>query len=258
MIRTFVALLALLTILPLRASAQDRGRIRRIDEGPRAVVEADFEVARDHLARATFPARVEIPLSEHFRDSVITGDGAVALVQLGGQPTLVTPYSWIAGASSLQIEIDGVWLDARPQHASLWHDLAALVIDVPLPEDRVPLELSTEFPLDPLLFVATPAGTADAEVAATAFGIPPGDTEAWYIRALTPLRNGFAIIDRDGRLVAITSIAARDRHDGTYALSFDRIGAWQEAWDSIDRGEEWDFRVIEETVNPTTGVDALR
>lgn len=254
----FALSLAAALLCAASAQAQQRGRTLRTHEGPQSVDEADLVTARERLAASTLRGRVEIPLSGTADRQVIEGEGAVVLVQIDGQPVLITPFAWVAGASLLQIEIDGAWVDARVIHGSNWYDLAAVEIDATLPDTLVALELATEFPLDPLLFVATPAGSADAEIAVTGFGITPGGSESWYVRALTPLRNGFAIIDRNGRLIAITSIAARDRHDGTYALSFERIRLWLAAWDSIDRGEPWDYRVIEEATRPTTGIDALR
>jgi hypothetical protein len=257
--RPIALIFAVLSLVaPALAAAQRLPRPLRTGEGPTAVVDEDRAAAGARLANATITARVEIPVSRGGHVPTIAGDGAVTLVEIDGVATLITPFAWVAGASSIELLLGDQWVPATTLHGSTWYDLTALVVEVPLPENLVPLVLADSFAVDPVVFVATPAGAPDAEVAVTAFGLPPGDTEAWYVRALTPLRNGFALVDREYRLLAITSIAARDSHGGTYALSYDRIRTWADAWPSIDRGESWDTQVIDQIVTPVTGSDALR
>ncbi|MCA9300699.1 MAG: hypothetical protein KDA28_16635 [Phycisphaerales bacterium] len=257
-----LSIVALIATAGLASSATAQQRISPSDL-PRALEADELDGIAEQLATSVAPVRTVQQLPRTYHPNELVGDGVAVYVAFDdGSTGLVTAWTHLAQATTVEVWVDAEWHDARVVHGGPIFDLAVLEIDAPL-TSLTPIPIASDLPADPvLLSIAPVTEESRGEVVLAAFGSPPEDEFAYYVRSVLDLRNGYPVVDRDLELVAIHSFTGTDvrRNPGTFAIPARAIREWVDYWPQLDPDDPLGLtpRVSVERVAPTTGVDVLR
>jgi hypothetical protein len=256
-----VALLGLLGALgPREARAQDRVTIEDYQRLNPIVTQPLLEDLGAVIAAATFEVRVRVDLGPMFRPRYFDGDGVATLVQVPGSeaPLLITPWTWLSQAESIEVRIGDQWRVATARHATAFFDLVELDVG---PIDATPLELFDGTLIAGTVFLASPLVAGETPIAAPGSlgGRAPAELQH-YRTSSFPGRHGFAMVDATGALVGITAIADPTRREGTLVLDAATIREWVVAWPRIHDSSAFglEVEILPDTMPLTTGREALR
>jgi hypothetical protein len=215
------------------------------------VLAEDLDRLQQRVAPCVHRVRATTDLGPGYHPRRLEGDGVATWIALPDGPALVTAFTWLATAETVEVETrDGTWHPAVVLYGTPLYDLAALRVDAPPACD--PLPIPEELPLDASVF-----SCADAICSAfliNAIGAPVPEDWSYYIRTSLPQRNGPIVVDRVGNVIAIASVFA-PQGAGTFAIPMRWLTAWQQEWPqlvpSVNGG--WSPRVRVESFDLTTG-----
>lgn len=254
--RTASATSALLALFVL-SSSPVRAQEQRL---PTIVTAERMQALGEALEGVIVPLRSFTDLGPGYRPRHVEGDGAATFVRFpDGTTGWITSFSHCVRAQRIELFVDGEWVEASTSHGTVIFDLVRL--DLPHgsspPEDRA-LPIAMQWPSDGNVYSASGIGEGETLQPLTfGLGAPPAGDYGFYVRSLAILRNGYPIVSLDGELLAVTSMAAPDRHGGVFSIPLEMIGAWIVEWPRLDGTGGWRPEIIEETMELQTGREAL-
>lgn len=238
-------------------------------ELPRALTERDLEALTARVTGRIVPMRATQDLGPGYRPRIQQGDGYAVWILMPDDPEdddspqtpiLVTTWSWLANAQSVEIQQGDRWVPASIELGGPTFDLARVQADVP--PLAPPLSLATAWPMDGLLFGFQPPqqGALDprGSVISGAQGPSPEGDFAYYVRSLVQQRNGLPVFNRQGEVLAIASFFAPDGR-GSFAIGTQHLTEWWSMRDRLDATVVGGVRPIvrTESLELSTGTDAL-
>ncbi len=239
------------------AQSQEPTGLEVLTALPGTVDIEQIQALADRVRPAVFEVRSTTDLGPTWHPRYLHGDGAAVLLDLGDDaPVLVTAFAHVAQCTSVEVRIDDLWVPAEVHRGTPMFDLAVLRVDSPPNPERA-LVLATTFPLLGNVY-APNVGEAQPPMLVGALGSRPEEPFSYYVRSLFTLRNGFPVVDLEGNVVAIDSIAAIDG-GGVFAIPFEHVRLWRQEWDQLDTSSPigWEPRVRVEPIELETGAGVL-
>jgi hypothetical protein len=215
--------------------AENPGALKT-SELPRAWTSEEADALAADLVTRCFPVRVVEPLPRGSRPKELIIDGVAVWMQLpdGTAGRLITPFSLVARARTIEVWVGGGWRPVSAAHGTLLYDLAELTSEAALPIEATPAVVATVPPSDPVFYSVAPiAPSATPGSVAVVMGDPQPEELRYYGRASTSLMRGYPLIDRQGRIQGMLSTASPDGH-GVLLIGSDRIAEWHEVWDRLE------------------------
>lgn len=256
----FAILVATMAAHPSAAKAQNRVTIEDYQRLNPIVTQPLLEELGALVSAASFEVRVRVDLGPMFRPRYFDGDGVATLVQVPGSdaPLLITPWTWLSQAESIEVRIGDQWRAATMRHATAFFDLVELDVG---PIDATPLPLFDGTLIAGTVFLASPAEFGVDPIAAPGSlgGRAPAELQH-YRTSSFPGRHGFALVDATGALVGVTAIGDPTRREGTLVLDAATIREWVVAWPRINNSSAFglEVEILRETTPLTTGREALQ
>jgi hypothetical protein len=234
-------------------------------ELPTPLRAGDIELLQEQLQGAILLGVITEQLDPRMRPSSVEAPVSILVVDLG-QPhgtVLVLPNSIAARASDIRVLVNGEWLPATVRASTPLYDLALLDVPGAVFSNALTIAPANVFPSILLVGAATPVvesapeRTGQVVLAPAGFGDRIRGDLGQYRRSIGNAALGGAIIDEDGRLIAIQSLPVPDRHGGMLSLP----AMWLTEW--LDAGVAnnplgWSPQTTVEEVEPQVGTPALR
>lgn len=246
-------------ILAVAAAVPAEAQTRNAIPHMRPVHQGEMEELAATAAPALFRVRANVPLESGFLAAPIESDGIAAYVRIGEEATLVTTYTYLATADSVEVWTGTGWVTAEIRYGTPLFDLAAITIQESLlPEE--PLPLAEAWPVGVSVYVplGTHGSTDTPETVVGALGRDLPEVLSYYVRAHFWQRNGYPILGADGEVIAVTANFAPDGV-GVLAIPFEQIALWWERRESLDPDNpfHWEPDVRVETVQPRVNEEAF-
>lgn len=238
-------------------------------ELPRALTERDLEALTVRVVGRIVRMRATQDLGPGYRPRLQQGDGYAVWLLMPDDPDdantqytpiLITTWSWLANAQSVEVQDGDRWLPATIELGGPTFDLARVQADLSL--SASPLSLAAAWPMDGLLFGFQPPqeGALDprGSVISGAQGAAPAGDFAYYLRSLVQQRNGLPVFNRQGEVLAIASFFAPDGR-GSLAIGTQHLREWWSMRDRLDSSVVGGVRplVRTESLELSTGSDAI-
>ncbi len=256
---------ALLAGNSARAQTDPMADLPVATELPTPVRSGDIRALQQQLQGAILAGVISEELDPRMRPSTVEAPVSILVVDTG--PThgtqFVLPATVAARASSIRVYVDGQWLPATVAASSPLYDLATLTIDGVRVTNTLQIAPANVFPTILLVGAATPVSGVDPEqdgrvvLAPASFGPRVRGDLAQYRRSEGNTSLGGAIVDEDGRLIAIQSVAVPDRRGGMLALPAMWLIEWLEAG-VADNPLGWSPQTDQQQIEPSVGIPALQ
>jgi hypothetical protein len=239
---------------PQITTSEDLPRISR----PTSELPGPFDgAAMDRLlalvAGRSIPLRVTQQLDPRMRPSELQWPAVASVVYLSPEApsVMVTAYSATVGASRIEALFAGEWIDVSVGRTSGFYDLTELLIPFDaLVEGLMP---ATDGDISGALFHAWTEPEGGSGVTPVALESAPGLPRDMRAAISTSALLGTPIVDSEGRLIGICSVATTNRPGGTQVIPSPQIALWWQQPNPDSGPLGWQPNVVEESLTPRVG-----